>query len=182
VVLARANAVRKLLILDVGTGSGCLAVTLAAELPLARVIASDTSGPALHVARRNAIRHGVASRLSLVRADLLDPISGPFDIVVSNPPYVPLGAALPPEVARYEPAPALFAGGDGLEALRRLLPATRAILAPHGVFVVEFGFGQAEAVRALARAAGWTRIDIHPDLQGIPRVCVMSTDVNVTEG
>lgn len=183
VVLARAAAWRTLRILDVGTGSGCLAVTLAAELPSAHVTASDLSASALAVARRNAIRHGVQSHLSFVQGDLLDPISGPLDIVVSNPPYVPAGAELPVEVSGYEPKGALFGGVDGLDALRRLIAAARDVLAPRGMFVVEFGFGQAGDVRALAEAAGWSRVDVRADLQGIPRVCVMrSTDSNITEG
>lgn len=171
--LERADRSRPLRILDVGTGSGCLAVTLAAELPLARVVASDTSAAALRLARRNAGRHGVASRISWLRADLLDAFAGPLDIVVSNPPYVPSGDALVPEVAGYEPAAALYAGPDGLAALRRLIPAARAVLAPAGCFVVEFGFGQAGAVQSLARASGWTDVEVRPDLQGIPRVAVL---------
>lgn len=173
VVLRRADRSPALRILDVGTGSGCLAVTLAAELPSARLFASDTSAAALRVARRNAERHGVAPRISWVRADLLDAIAGPVGMIVSNPPYVPSGEALPPEVARYEPATALYAGLDGLAALRRLIRAARAVLAPDGVFVVEFGFGQSAAVRSLAESAGWARVELHPDLQGIPRVAMM---------
>jgi release factor glutamine methyltransferase len=162
VVLDRTDAARKVRILDVGTGSGCLAVTLAIELPAADVLATDGSASALHVAERNAVRHGVQSHISFVQGDLLDPVSGPFDIVVCNPPYVPTSAELPVDISRYEPASALFAGG---------------------MFVVEFGFGQAAAVRALAGAAGWSPIDVRADLQGIPRVCVMgSIDSNVTEG
>jgi release factor glutamine methyltransferase len=166
----RSHAVRTL---DVGTGSGCLAVTLAAELPRAHVVATDTSAAALEVARRNAVKHGVERRVSFVQTDLLDAISGPFDVVVSNPPYVPSGADLPPDVVRYEPAQALFAGPDGLEALRRLIPGAREILVAGGIFVVEFGFGQADAVRTLAEAAGWSAVETRPDLQGIPRVASM---------
>jgi release factor glutamine methyltransferase len=112
--------------------------------------------------------------MAFVQADLLESVSGPFHIVVSNPPYVPSGSDLPPDVVRYEPAQALFAGPDGLDALRKLIPGARAILAPGGVFVVEFGFGQSDAVRTLADAAGWTEVDIRADLQGIPRVAILS--------
>jgi release factor glutamine methyltransferase len=160
--------------LDIGTGSGCLAVTLAAELPLAFVVATDISPAALGIARRNAETHGVAGRMSFVLADLLESISGPFDVVVSNPPYVPSSAVLPPDVVRYEPAHALFGGGDGLDALRQLIAGTRAVLAPDGAFVVEFGFGQSQAVRELAEAAGWTQVELREDLQGIPRVAVLN--------
>lgn len=181
-VLEKVPVPERLRVLDVGTGSGCLAVTLAAELPGARVIATDTSMPALSVARRNAVRHGVGPRLTFVRADLLDPISGSFDVVVSNPPYVPEEAALPVEVSRFEPPAALFGGIDGLAVLRRLIPAARGVLAPGGVFVVEFGFGQADAVRELAEGAGWTRIELRVDLQGIPRVCALGSVTGVGEG
>ena len=167
----RSRAVR---ILDVGTGSGCLAVSLAAELPRARVVATDVSTAALRVARRNAERHGVAGRIAWLRGDLLDPVAGPLDIVVSNPPYVVSRETLAPEVGRHEPAGALYAGADGLAALRRLIPAAGPVLAPDGVFVVEFGFGQADAVRSLAESAGWASVELRSDLQGILRVAVMS--------
>lgn len=172
--LERVDRTRSLHVLDIGTGSGCLAVTLAAELPRAHVVATDTSAAALDIARRNARTHGVEGRVSFVRTDLLDGLSGPFAIVVSNPPYVPSGAELPPDVVRYEPAQALFAGPDGLDVLRRLVPAALDVLAPDGTFIVEFGFGQSEAVRTLAEAAGWSEVEIRPDLQGIERVGVMN--------
>lgn len=172
--LERVDRTRSLHVLDIGTGSGCLAVTLAAELPRAHVVATDTSAAALDIARRNARTHGVEGWVSFVRTDLLDGLSGPFAIVVSNPPYVPSGAELPPDVVRYEPAQALFAGPDGLDVLRRLVPAALDVLAPDGTFIVEFGFGQSEAVRTLAEAAGWSEVEIRPDLQGIERVGVMN--------
>ena len=168
---ARAETPRR--IADVGTGSGCLAVSLAIEFPRSHVVAGDTSEPALHVARRNAQRHGVDTRISFVRADLLEALPGPFDLIVSNPPYVPDAEPLPPDVARYEPRAALFAGPDGLAVLRVLIPGAMALLAPNGTLVVEFGFGQADGVEALARASGWRRIELKTDLQGIPRVAVM---------
>jgi release factor glutamine methyltransferase len=161
-------------ILDVGTGSGCLAVTLAAELPAARVVATDISAAALSVAARNAKRHGVDRRVRLVQADLIAGVAGPFDLVVSNPPYVPAGADLPLEVVEFEPAGALFAGNAGLDALRILIDGGRAVLAARGRFVVEFGFGQADAVRARAVAAGWSHVELRADLQGIPRVAILA--------
>lgn len=173
VALAECDPSRPLRILDVGTGSGCLAVTLAAELPASRVIATDIAVAALEVARQNARRHDVHPRISFVLTDLLHSLAGPFDAIVSNPPYVPSSAALPPDVALYEPAAALFAGADGLDALRRLIPAARPLLAADGLFVVEFGFGQSDDVRAVAAAAGWPRADMRSDLQGIPRTCLM---------
>ena len=160
-------------IADVGTGSGCLAVALAIEFPRAGIVAGDASEPALRVARRNAIRHGVEPRISFIRSDLLEALPGPFDLIVSNPPYVPEREPLPPDVANYEPPGALFAGPDGLAVLRVLIPAALGCLAPGGTFIVEFGFGQADAVQALARAAGWRHVELRKDLQGIPRVAVM---------
>jgi release factor glutamine methyltransferase len=160
-------------IADVGTGSGCLAVALAVEFPRSAVAAVDASAPALRVARRNAARHGVEQRISFVRADLLDAVAGPFDLIVSNPPYVPESDPLPPDVANYEPAGALFAGPDGLAVLSVLIPAALPLLTLGGALIVEFGFGQADRVQALARAAGWRHIDVKEDLQRIPRVAVM---------
>jgi release factor glutamine methyltransferase len=162
-------------IVDVGTGSGCIAVALARELPAARVLAIDCSAAALAVAARNIARHGVTSRVRLVRADLLDAVAGPADVIVSNPPYVPVrdAALLQPEVARFEPAGALFADEDGLAVLRVLLDTSKSRLAPGGRLIVEFGAGQSSAMRELAHAHDWT-IEIAQDLAGIPRVAVMS--------
>jgi release factor glutamine methyltransferase len=171
--LAGHGAVR---ILDIGTGSGCLAIALATELPGARVVATDVSHRALDVARRNARRHGIAARVQFVCAHLLDAVRGPFDLVVSNPPYVPAGAELPVDVAAYEPATALYAGDDGLAVLRELLAAAPAHLSDRGSLIVEFGFGQAESVRELARNAAWRKVSIRNDLQGIPRVAVLTCE------
>lgn len=161
-------------ILDLGTGSGCLAVVLAVELPDAHVVATDISAAALAVAAHNARQHQVAGRVHLVCANLLDAIRGPFDLIVSNPPYVPAAYVPPPEVAGYEPPSALFAGPDGLDILRILIGSAAARLAPGGQFIVEFGFGQDGEVETLAHQAGWSNVTIVEDLQGIPRVAVMS--------
>jgi release factor glutamine methyltransferase len=163
------------IIVDVGTGSGCLAVTLAIEFPRARVVATDISPAALEVARRNAERHGVAARIAFLEADVLEGTGVRADLIVSNPPYVPETEAgsLPPDVARYEPHPALFGGADGLDVIRRLFAAAPARLAEQGRLVVEFGFGQEAAIRALASATGWRVVRIRPDLQGIPRTAVL---------
>jgi release factor glutamine methyltransferase len=162
-------------IVDVGTGSGCLAVSLAREFPDAHVIATDISEAALKVASRNAAKHGVDARVRFVRTSFLDGLRGAADLIVSNPPYVPTGAAgsLPPEVARFEPDAALFAGVDGMRALRRLMADTPRVLADNGLLVVEFGFGQQPDVRRDAQRAGWRVVRIRPDLQGIPRVAVL---------
>lgn len=161
--------------IDVGTGSGCLAVTIACELPNVRVTATDVSEAALAVARRNAQRHGVADRVTLVRADVLEGIDEMADLIVANPPYVPESdaAQMPPEVVRYEPHQALFGGPTGLEVIGRLFAQAPARLAPGGRLVVEFGFGQSDSVSNLARKAGWNIERTREDLQGIPRTIVL---------
>jgi release factor glutamine methyltransferase len=160
-------------IVDVGAGSGAIAVALAVHLPEAHVTAVDVSPDALGVARENAERNGVGERVRLLAGDLLEPIAGEqFDLVVSNPPYVPDGdrASLSVEVREYEPALALFAGADGLAVYRRLIPAAYAALAPGGYVLLEIGYGQSEGVRALLTGSGFEGIHFMPDLQGIPRV------------
>lgn len=170
-----AAGARPAVIADVGTGSGNLAVSIARWLPDSRVVATDLSSGALAVARRNAARHQVDQRVAFVRADLLAGLDGPFDVIVSNPPYVPAGhlPGLQPEVGRYEPARALDGGADGLDVVRRLVPAAAARLAPGGWFLFEFGFGQAEAVGAIVAAGPGLALDIiRDDYAGIPRVAV----------
>jgi release factor glutamine methyltransferase len=119
------------------------------------------------------MRHGTAWLQAFCRGDLLDPVAGEqFEIVVSNPPYVPAGdrALLAKEVREYEPPLALFAGEDGLDVYRRLIPAARAALVGGGYIAMEIGFGQAEAIEKLLAEAGLINIEFVPDLQGIPRV------------
>ena len=162
-------------IADVGTGSGCIAIALARWLPAAVVTAIDASEAALAVARRNAIRHDVADRVRFLRGDLLDAAVGPFDAVVSNPPYVPAGdiAGLQPEVRDHEPRAALAGGEDGLDLIRRLVPAAAAALRPGGWLLFEFGFGQERGVREIIAAEPRLELaEIRPDLAGIPRVLV----------
>lgn len=164
-------------IIDVGTGSGCLAIALASEFPEATVTATDISPAALRVAARNAARHGVAGRIRFVAADLFDAsLRCPADLIVSNPPYVPDEdrAFLQAEVVCHEPALAIFGGPDeGLGTVRQLLARAPGHLAPGGVLVMEFGDGQEEGVRRAARDAGWEVDRIDRDLQGIARVAVL---------
>ncbi|HSL22154.1 MAG TPA: peptide chain release factor N(5)-glutamine methyltransferase [Vicinamibacterales bacterium] len=172
---ALAHTRRARAIVDVGTGTGCLAVALAREFPDARIIAVDISDAALRVASRNAARHGVAERIELRQSDQLDAVRGPADLIVSNPPYVPDSAAatLPPEVREFEPAAALFAGAEGLDAIARLVADSPARLAADGLLIFECGAGQDAAIRGMiGSAAGLELIDIHPDLSGIPRTVV----------
>jgi release factor glutamine methyltransferase len=162
-------------ILDAGTGSGCLAVTLALELPAARVVACDLSPAALAVAAGNARRHGVAGRVALVASDLAAAVTlAPFDLVVSNPPYIdPADAGgLPAEVCNFEPHLALFSPESGDSTLARLL-AECARLRPGAVTVVEIGCSQLDAARRHAAAAGLELTAAHRDYAGRPRVVVL---------
>ncbi len=163
-------------IVDVGTGSGCLAITLALERPDARITATDISAAALRVAKDNAQRLGAGSRVDFREGPFLDGLNQPVDLVVSNPPYVADRdrMALPLEVAGFEPAAALFGGGaDGLDMIRALVPVAAASLAPGGSLVMEIGYGQMDAVRAIVEhTRSLTCVHARPDLQGIPRVIV----------
>ena len=158
--------------LDLGTGPGTLAVTLLAERPAARGVATDISGLALTVAAENAARHGIADRLELVEADWLNGVTGQFDLILSNPPYVDAAtyAKLAPEVTRWEPRIALTPGGDGLDAYRTITADAPAHLAPGGHLMVEIGFDQGAPVAALFQAAGLRDVLIAQDLNGKERV------------
>lgn len=159
---------------DLGTGSGCLLVTLLAERPAATGLGTDLSEAALGVARGNADRHGVRVRATFRRTDWWEGVEGPFDLVVSNPPYIPAAdlPALAPEVREWEPALALTDGGDGLGAYRAILAGAAGRLAPGGRLLLEIGSGQAEAVSALARRAGLRDEGVRRDLDGRARVCL----------
>ncbi len=164
-------------VLDAGTGSGIIAVTYLLERPEASAVALDISVDALALARQNAERHGVLARLRLVASDWLSALgSARFDLVLSNPPYLAVGESpnLPPTVRDHDPRRALFAGDDGMVAIRHLLATVPPYLEPGGVMVFEIGFGQAEVVRSeiLARPI-WRLVRIEPDLEGIPRICIV---------
>lgn len=158
-------------VVDVGTGSGCIALTIALEQPDVRITATDRSSDALAVARQNAAALGVAA-IDWRLTDLLDDVPGPVDLVLSNPPYVPERdrTSLASDVRDYEPAMALFGGDDGLDVVRRLIPAAAAALRAGGRFICEVGAGQREAVTDLLRADGFRDIQWAADLQGIPRI------------
>jgi release factor glutamine methyltransferase len=164
-----------LLVADACTGCGCLAVALARELPRARLAATDISDAALGVARRNAARHGVDRRIAFVRTDILDALTGPFDLIVANPPYVRAGdrPGLQPEVRDHEPAVALFGGPDGLAIVARLVNQAPARLTAGAHLIFEFGFGQEMAVEELISGTpGLTMIGLRRDLLGIARTAV----------
>ena len=162
-------------VVDVGTGSGAIAVALAHSLPTAEVVALDVSVAALAVAAENAKRNGVAARIHFIESDLLHAIADErFDAIVSNPPYVAESErkSLPAEVREYEPAQALFAGPTGLEVYRRLIPDALPLLVSGGWLMMEIGQGQREAARELLQDSDWDGVEFLPDLQGIPRVAV----------
>ena len=171
VALARSFAAPR--IVDIGAGSGAISVALAHHLPKARIATTDLSEAALAIARENVRSNGVADRICFLQGDLLAPLAGEkFDIIVSNPPYVPARDrdSLSVEVREYEPLLALFAGEDGLDIYRRLIPAAFVALISGGFIALEIGYGQADAVQNILRAAGFAQIEFTPDLQSIPRV------------
>jgi len=167
--LARAKQAHR--IVDVGTGSGCIALALAMEMPWARVEAVDISPAALEVARANAHRLQLDHRIIFQQRDLLAGApAAAYDFVVSNPPYVPESEPekAQREVREFEPKVAVFAGENGLEVYRRVVPQARAALKPAGWLVVEIGYSRAAAVHELVK--DWAEVRVTPDLQGIPRV------------
>jgi len=160
---------------DLGTGSGCVAVALAVSRPTWSILAVDVSADALAIARRNAARHGVASRVACIAGDFAVPQGawgGPFDAVVSNPPYVPEAewAALAPEVRDHEPKVALTPGPTGNEAYEAIVRTAREILAPGAVLALELGWTSESAVRAIVGSGGFHGAAVRPDAQGIPRI------------
>jgi len=162
-------------IVDIGTGLGAIAIALAHDWPSAQISAIDVSNSALDLAMSNAKRIGFTDQIRFLKGDLLSAVAQEqFDIIVSNPPYVPAADrdSLSVEVRDHEPALALFAGIDGLEIYRRLIPGAFAALAPRGFIALEIGYGQQPAIDSLLIEAGFSDVQFTPDLQGIPRVAV----------
>ena len=162
-------------IADVGAGSGCIAVALAHELPHAEVLATDISGQALEVARRNASRHGVGDRVLFLQTDLLESVdeADSFDLIASNPPYVAQNESdqLPREVREHEPASALFGGPTGAEIYPRLIEQAASLLRHKGILALELGYNSLEHVRPLLYGQpAWVNVSVTNDLAGIPRV------------
>jgi release factor glutamine methyltransferase len=168
-------------IADVGTGSGCIALALAHELPRSHIYATDISEEALAIARINAERLDLRAHVEFHHENLLSGLAQnrEFDCVVSNPPYV--SESRPELVQRqvrdYEPRVAVFSGATGMEAYRRLIPQALSCLKPGGWLVLEIGYSQEAEVRALLQSAAWSEVRVHPDLQGIPRVLAAHASV-----
>lgn len=168
---SRLDGTGRLKLLDVGTGSGCIALALASELPQTEINACDISEEALEVARINAARLALGGRVLFRKSDLLDVYSGEqFDFVISNPPYVGEVDAdkVQKQVREFEPRIAVFSGQEGMEIYRRLIPQAFDHLRPGGWFVTEIGYSEEANVRELL--SGWTDLQVTADLQGIPRV------------
>lgn len=167
-------------IADVGTGSGCLAITLALALPHSTVVATDISETALGYARRNAEKHAVAHRIEFLRCNLLDPLlavpgaghTAPFDLIVSNPPYIARNeaAALPREIRAHEPPEALFGGELGHELYGPLIDQSANVLRHSGLLVLELGYNSSPRVRSLLDSPSWVDVRLTKDLAGIRRV------------
>ena len=177
--LAAAGKAENYRVLDIGTGSGCIAVSLLAERPDWTGVATDISAKALRVAEANSQTHRCADRLTFSETCWADGVEGPFDLIVSNPPYIEAGAIpqLMPEVANHDPHTALDGGADGLSCYRSILEAAPGLLAPGGLILLEVGQGQADRVYDLADQTGLTRfaalgVEVH-DLSGIERVVVL---------
>lgn len=161
---------------EIGTGSGCIAVSVAHSVPDVRIVATDLSADALTVARGNAAQFGVAERVSFVETSYLDGIAGPFELLLANPPYVRAGDRPGlSRVVRHEPDVALFGGESGLRDIGGVLDAADATLAHGGWLVMEFGYGQEEDVRQLVEArAGFSVVRVRDDIEGIARTAVIA--------
>ncbi|GCE82760.1 peptide chain release factor N(5)-glutamine methyltransferase [Komagataeibacter diospyri] len=162
-------------VLDIGTGTGCLLLAVLAEYPQAKGIGTDLNPDAAHLAARNAARNGLSARCDMLCCNWADGITGPFDLILSNPPYIPHADlnGLMPEVVRHEPARALDGGADGLVAYRALATIVHDLLAPGGIGVLELGIGQDHSVPALMHNGGLQVLEIRPDLGGIGRALVV---------
>ncbi|GAN96112.1 protein methyltransferase HemK [Komagataeibacter europaeus NBRC 3261] len=162
-------------VLDIGTGTGCLLLAVLAEYPQATGIGTDINPDAARLATRNAARNGLAARCDMLCCNWADGITGPFDLILSNPPYIPHADLkdLMPEVVRHEPARALDGGADGLVAYRALAAILPGLLAPGGIAVLELGIGQDHSVPALMHEGGLRILEIRPDLGKIGRALVM---------
>jgi release factor glutamine methyltransferase len=179
--VAARPALRTPRILDIGTGTGAIAIAIASHLPSASITATDLYPAPLSIAEHNAGRLDLGHRITFLQSDLLSApqlkSAPPFDVIVSNPPYVSLyeAATLPEEVLKHEPHTALFAGPHGLDIYRRLLPAAHAALKPEGLLALEFGFGQLDSLRTLFEKplnGPWQDLQFLKDYAQIPRIAL----------
>lgn len=163
-------------ILDLGTGTGCLIVSLLTEWPLADGVATDVSEKALAVAKENAKKHNVDKRLKLLESDWFESVKGKFDVIVSNPPYISNQEIpnLPVAVKEYDPILALDGGNDGLDCYRKIISGLKTHLKDDGICFLEIGYSQAEDVTRLVEDSGLFVKEVHPDMAGIPRVVEIS--------
>jgi release factor glutamine methyltransferase len=176
VMLARHDKHAPLRILDLGTGTGAILLALLHEFPGATGLGTDLSDEALAVACENAEQTGLSARATFRQADWAAGLTTTFDLIVSNPPYIPRPdiAGLDPEVRDHDPHLALDGGADGLVCYRALLPQTPAFLAPHGVAILEFGQGQGAAVLDIALSCGLSLVEFRNDLNGIERAIILN--------
>lgn len=161
------------MVLDIGTGSGAIAVILAKRIPNAKITAVDFSEDALAVAKTNAEKHGVLNRINFVLGDLFPNNDNKYDLIISNPPYIPTAEIdkLDPNVRDWEPRMALDGGKDGLDIIRRILKEAPGHLNPNGRLMFEFGFGEAEEIKKSAEKVGrYKKIEISRDYAEIPRI------------
>lgn len=159
-------------ILEIGVGSGCISVSILHNLKNARAVAVDISDDALALTARNAERHDVSDRLTLRKGDVYEGLEGVFDLIVSNPPYIPDGhlESLQAEVGRFEPHTALFGGDDGLAIVRCIVDGAPSFLKPCGFILIEIGFGQSASVKDMFNALVWEDVEFLSDLQKISRI------------
>lgn len=170
---------KPLTIVDVGTGSGAIALALAKHLPEARIVATDIAADALALAMRNAASNGLAGRVDFVRCDLIAPFKGPFDLILANLPYVKTGdwEGLAPEIRLHEPRRAFDGGADGLRRIAELLATAEGRLAPDGVIVLEIGWDEGEALRSISRnLLPQAAVSIKRDLAGLDRIAILASD------
>jgi len=175
-VLAKASKTQEYRILDLGTGTGCLLISLLKELPNAYGVGDDRSYDALQMARHNAEKLGVSDRASFFQGSWAEALSGPFDIIVSNPPYIPYRdkETLSLEVSNFDPCLALYGGEDGYECYRALAQDLFRVLNHRGIIALELGQGQRHEVQSLFQNMGYIMLDVLKDLQGIERVILLS--------
>jgi release factor glutamine methyltransferase len=176
---------RGLRIVDIGTGSGCIAIALAKELPASEIQAVDISPAALRVARRNAARHGVAQRVHFIEGHLLKPLDSlPVDLIVSNPPYIGRREAetLAREVREHEPEVALYGGEEGYEIYGGLIQQSAEHLKPGGILVLELGYNSLLRVEPLLDGEHWSNVGVTNDLAGIPRVIAAERAERAAQG